>query len=147
MNKFLFYLIQFTWGIIQNLLGFFVFMFIIIFMGGKIKPRYKNAFICEAVRLKGGVSLGCFIVVNNANDNFTLNHEYGHTLQSLILGVFYLFVIGLPSLIWAAFFEEYRNKNKINYYSFYTEKWANKLAGKKYDSQWYEKKVIETKIR
>lgn len=147
MNKFLFYLIQFTWGIIQNLIGFFVFMFFKIFMGGNFKRRYKNAFVCEALRLKGGVSLGCFIIINNSNDNYTLNHEYGHTLQSLILGVFYLLVIGLPSLIWAAFFENYRKKNKINYYSFYTEKWANKLAGKKYDSAWYNKKVIDTKIR
>ena len=56
-------------------------------------------------------------------------HEYGHSIQSKILGPLYLLVIGLPSIIWAGLFEKYRNKHKISYYSFFTEKWANKLVG------------------
>jgi hypothetical protein len=56
-------------------------------------------------------------------------HEYGHTIQSHKLGLVYLLVIGLPSLIWAGCFEKYRKKHGVSYYSFYTEKWADKLGG------------------
>ena len=58
----------------------------------------------------------------------TLVHEYGHTIQSIILGPLYLLIIGIPSSIWAMTFN---NKgNTISYYSFYTEKWANVLGEK-----------------
>ena len=63
----------------------------------------------------------------------TTKHEYGHYQQSLRLGWLWIFVIGIPSLIWAGCFQKYRRKNKISYYSFYTEKWANKLGGVEYD--------------
>ena len=51
-----------------------------------------------------------------------LKHEYGHTIQSKIVGPLFLLVIGLPSIIWAGLFRKYRQKNKISYYSLYTEK-------------------------
>jgi hypothetical protein len=38
-------------------------------------------------------------------------------------------VIGLPSIIWASFFGEFRRKRNISYYSFYPEKWADHLGG------------------
>ena len=56
-------------------------------------------------------------------------HEYGHTIQSKKLGPLYLLVIGLPSLIWAGCFDKYRQKRGVSYYSFYSEKWADKLGG------------------
>ena len=58
-------------------------------------------------------------------------HEYGHTLQSKKLGPLYLLVIGLPSLIWAGCFDDWRAKHHKSYYDFYTERWANKLSGVK----------------
>ena len=57
------------------------------------------------------------------------HHEYGHTLQSRKLGPVYLFVIGLPSIIWAGCFKWYRKKYNKSYYSFPTESWADKLGG------------------
>ena len=58
-----------------------------------------------------------------------IKHEYGHTIQSKYLGLFYLLIIGLPSLIWAQCFGWYRKKTGKSYYDFYTEKWANELGG------------------
>jgi hypothetical protein len=52
-------------------------------------------------------------------------HELGHCRQSQILGWLYLPVIGLPSLLWAAWWNEGR---KRSYYSFYTERWADRLG-------------------
>ena len=58
-------------------------------------------------------------------------HEFGHTLQSQKLGWLYLFIIGIPSIIWAGCFEGYRKKHNISYYTFYTEQWADRLGGVK----------------
>lgn len=72
-----------------------------------------------------GVSLGKYIFLYKPKDNMTSErHEYGHSMQSLILGPLYLFVIGIPSLIHAAFWKP----GKKGYYDFYTEKWADKLG-------------------
>lgn len=79
----------------------------------------------------GSISIGKYIFLcpSHWEDKITLQHEYGHTKQSLYLGWLYLFVIGIPSFVWASCFGWYRKKNNISYYDFYTEKWADKLAG------------------
>lgn len=76
-----------------------------------------------------GLSLGEYIFAPKGAGEKFLKHERGHTIQSYILGWFYLLVIGLPSIIWAGCFGEYRRKNGVSYYSFYTERWADKLGG------------------
>ena len=60
-------------------------------------------------------------------DQRLLAHEYGHTIQSLLLGPLYLPLIGLPSLLWASvpWFERYRRIHRVDYYDLYTERWAN----------------------
>ena len=58
----------------------------------------------------------------------TLVHEYGHTIQSIILGPFFLIVIGIPSLIWASAFQNLRKRRHMSYYWLYCEKWANVLG-------------------
>ena len=82
--------------------------------------------------VKGGsLSLGTFVFlceVDKDNER-VLKHERGHTKQSYILGWLFLFVIGLPSIIWAGCFKNYRIKHGVDYYSFYTEKWADRLGG------------------
>ncbi|MGN0690500.1 MAG: hypothetical protein ACI4KH_08790 [Oscillospiraceae bacterium] len=85
------------------------------------------------------MSLGLFVFVSaklsDRSDNYreeVIVHEYGHTIQSLILGPLYLIVIGIPSSVWANFpkFIEYRKKNNISYFSLFCEKWANFLGEK-----------------
>jgi hypothetical protein len=76
-----------------------------------------------------GLSLGRFIFVP-AKGKSMLSHEYGHTIQSLILGPAYLPLVGLPSLIWNQL-PYFRNKRKAtgrDYYSVIFEKNANKLG-------------------
>jgi hypothetical protein len=84
------------------------------------------------------MSLGKYIFVPFENidpNTFTvqeyIKHEYGHTMQSKYFGWLYLLVIGLPSLMWAQCFVNYRRRTGKSYYSFYTERWANKLGGVK----------------
>ena len=61
----------------------------------------------------------------------TRKHEKGHRIQSKILGPFYLIVIGIPSIIWATLHSFCKPISKIDYYWFYTEKWADKIGGVK----------------
>lgn len=84
----------------------------------------------------GSVSLGDYVFLCPSHwDNPTvLSHEYGHQKQSQMLGWLYLFVIGIPSFIWAGIHQCFRKslkKHNITYYWFYTEKWADKLGGVK----------------
>ena len=59
--------------------------------------------------------------------NMIIAHESGHVKQSLYLGPLYLFVIGIPSILWAWLHKSIAPRK--SYYWFYTEAWANKLGG------------------
>ncbi|NLL55631.1 MAG: hypothetical protein GX242_00245 [Clostridiales bacterium] len=130
MKKFLHYLIQFTWGLPQNLAGFI--------LTRKYKnyatEKFFNSHIYYHQGEWGGISLGMFIIINGNRDDYwastTKVHEYGHTLQSLILGPLYLFIIGIPSFIWcnAKKFVKMRKDKNISYFDFYPEKRANYLG-------------------
>lgn len=91
----------------------------------KVDDHYEYSIKC------GSLSLGeyRFLCPGHYGNNMIIKHEYGHTVQSRYLGWFYLFVIAIPSIIWAGCFEKFRKKHNVSYYSFYTEKWANKLGG------------------
>jgi hypothetical protein len=74
-------------------------------------------------KIHGAISLGEIIITS---DQHFLPHEYGHTIQSRILGPLYLIVIGIPSLLWAAWWRS--AKVKPGYYTFFTEVWADRLS-------------------
>ena len=142
MKTFLYLLWQWTWGILQTFLGFIVFIAHIndrhYFYHGAIVTEWKN---------KSSVSLGAFIFITDEpyfykklKNDFSaeelaqrlLVHEYGHTVQSLILGPLYLFLMGIPSTLWG-FLPSCNKKRKdesISYFSFFTEQWANHLGEK-----------------
>ncbi len=136
MNAFLFYLIQFTWGLPVNLISGIAFLLMKI--KGYESERLYNTIITYVPSgvPKGAISLGVFIFITykageprkNYRSRDVSVHEYGHSFQVLMLGILYWFVIGIPSLIWAKCFAAYREKNGISYYTFYTEAWANRLG-------------------
>lgn len=91
-----------------------------------IVDRHFN-FCYEGEEMSGGISLGPIAYVSKylAKNDAGVAHELdGHTMQSKILGPFYLFIIGIPSICWAGLY----NAKKHCYYDFYTEKWANFCA-------------------
>lgn len=59
-----------------------------------------------------------------------LVHEYGHTVQSLLLGPLYLIAVGLPSLLWSYLPGAARKRKEggASYFSVYPENWANRLG-------------------
>lgn len=116
---------------IQSTAGFVTFL---------LNIREKHSFYHGAVvtewKLKSSVSLGMFIFVTKyPGEDFKRMitvHEYGHTIQSLILGPLYLLVIGAPSALWAGIpaFSRMRRRRQMSYYRFYPERWANHLGEK-----------------
>jgi len=125
------FLLNATWGFIQTLVGFIGFLIYI----GKPHYIYKGSIITVVKGNWGGISLGSFIFIDadiakaDAPKSKFINHEYGHTLQSILLGPLYLLIIGLPSIVWAGLFDDWRIKHKKSYYWLYTESWADKLGG------------------
>jgi len=130
IGLFFYYLLQFTWGIFQNIIGFIL---TIKYRKGK-REYYHGSVITYHEESWGGISMGIFIVMNGKRDpewiRSTRVHEYGHTIQSLILGPFYMLIIGIPSFIWcnAKRFRTLRKEKGVSYFSFYPEKWANHLG-------------------
>ena len=129
---------QCTWGFLQTLLGFIVFL---------VHLRRRHCFYHGAIvtgwHKRTGVSLGLFVFVPDEpgegkklplteRSGKMLIHEYGHTIQSLMLGPLYLFIIGIPSALWCSlpYCKKMRKVRRISYYSFYPEKWADRLREK-----------------
>ena len=125
MRKFLFVFLQCTWGILQTLLG------AIFFLNVRHYPHttYRGC-IDTKWNSRSGLSLVLFIFTprDDLLDSDKIRvHEYGHCVQSLVLGPLYL-LIGIVSLIWArnGFFIRLRREKKIPYTSCFVESWASK---------------------
>lgn len=117
----------YAWQLPQNLVG----LLLIAVLRPEDCYDFYGRRLCYATRMKYGISLGRYIIVNSVLRDYAGNterHELGHCRQSVMLGPLYLFVVGIPSILWAAWWKPDRG---ISYYSFYTEKWADRLGGVK----------------
>ena len=130
VNHVLYWVIQWTWGLPQNLAGL-VLMAVLRARNrqGRIVP-FHGAVVVPWSRAGGSMAMGMFIFFGHRSRKDAaaiLVHEYGHTIQSCILGPAYLLVIGLPSLIWAWLppLRRRREEGLSNYFDFYPERWAN----------------------
>lgn len=124
----LLYIVIVIWTLPQTLTGLFVLLFCKLTYKPTEVKKYKDIFHVSW-KYWSGVSLGLFTFTNESASDNIYAHEWGHTRQSLILGPLYLIIIGLPSIIWAGCFDKYRKIYNVSYYSFYTEKWADKAGG------------------
>lgn len=119
------------WQLPQNLIGFVLAAYIRNNGGQrriyciKIKDKTHEVRFVHLRTFPGGITLGEYIIIGGKWDESDVRHEYGHVRQSLYLGPLYLFVVGIPSLLWAWYWNPSRG---VSYYSFYTEKWAEKLG-------------------
>ena len=126
------------WELPQNILGALLFIFFAVFSDSVILDDDDSLEIYSPM-MRGAISLGIFRVYaykylgNGARYvELVRKHEKeGHRKQSKMLGPLYLIVIGIPSLIWATLHSYVKRLGAVDYYSFYTEKWADRLAGVK----------------
>ena len=114
---------QWLWQLPQNIVGFIIKRI----YKAEHRLTYKTIKVYVWNR-NDGASLGNYIFIPLCADLEYVKHEYGHTVQSRKLGWLYLLVIMTPSMIWNACFEKYRERTGVDYYSFWTERWADKLG-------------------
>lgn len=134
LKAFLFYLVQWTWGLPVNLVGGIAFLICTKILHRRWQ-RFGYAYIVYLPWKQGGLSMGLFIFIRDQHPKkeWTYNariHEYGHTWQCLLLGPLYYIVIALPSAIWCNCFEGWRKKHGVSYYKLYCEGWANAFGQK-----------------
>ena len=125
LSYIVFYLIQFTWGIIHNLIGLVLAAWMLI---TQHKPHRCGPYIYFlAPELPGSIDGGVFYIAGSTSAHINL-HEMGHGLQNMIWGPLMLFVIVIPSF------------TRFWYREWY---WKNKypITGKalpEYDAIWFE---------
>lgn len=125
-----YWILQLTWGIVMNIAGVMATLFCLVFLKGRI---HKNGygFITEVGGNWGGLSLGAFALCGNystLNEYWfahTRKHEFGHSIQNMIFGPLFLFIVAIPSAIryWYDVLEK-------NHKSERDDEW--------YDSAWFE---------
>lgn len=111
------------WQFPQHIVG----LLILLFIKGEAKHNFNSITYYFYDPFPGGISLGNYMIIGHQWSQ-TIKHEYGHAIQSRMLGPLYLFVIGLPSIIWAGLYGSVIKRTHNGYYKFYTEKWADKLG-------------------
>lgn len=92
----IFYLIQFTWGILMNILGCCIALFMLITLH---RPhRFGTSFYFNCKKFDDfGFSCGIFIVLGKTSQCL-IYHECGHGIQNLMFGPLQIF-ISLASVI------------------------------------------------
>jgi hypothetical protein len=140
---------------LQTALGFVVYLLNI----NNQHFSYHGAIVTKW-KAKSSVSLGMFIFITDEPyfaDKFKgeitkdelfnrlLVHEYGHTIQSLILGPLYLIIMGIPSTLWGFLpgLAKKRKERQISYFSFFTERWANNLGERVTKQKSMEELIID----
>lgn len=128
MKKFLFRLWQWTWGFPQTLLGAILWL---------INRRcdhdlYHNCTVTYWDR-SGSLGVGMFLFISKRHlqrQPQILIHEFGHSVQSAILGPLFLPVMGIPSFLWCNLpsAKRLRREKGVSYYAFYPESTANLLG-------------------
>lgn len=130
-------LLLWLWQLPQNIIGTVYSWFTYKLSDPFTYNDHQQAYIYLNPSGGGSVTLGQYIFMGQYHWNYTrdkvLHHEYGHVIQSQYLGWLYLPVIGLSSLGWVFYrrIQHYFNIPRKDYYSFWTESWANKLGGVK----------------
>ncbi len=131
MRKALFIIWQCTWGFMQTTAGAIIFLCLI----GRKHYMYHGA-VVTYWRVEASLSLGLFVFITEGRREprrqKILVHEYGHCIQSLILGPLYLPFVALPSMLWCQLkvFERMRDRKNMSYYDMPIEKSASDLGEK-----------------
>ena len=142
--KYVAFSLSVIWQLPQNIAGCLIFL-LHYKKAAKIEISDFRVYVYSLTSYTG-FSLGNFIFLKKDIENYSytvkgksrsqsdlIKHETGHSIQSLILGPFFLITIGVLSLSWNIFYELFKlNKKDVDYYSFFTESWADELGGVKW---------------
>jgi hypothetical protein len=133
----LYYLIHWTWGFITSFIGLCVY--IPSKLLGCKTYRYRKAICIVWPGSFGGCELGMFFVRGEHNESVCA-HEYGHSIQTLVLGPLMLFIISIPSCIRYWYRKGYKKVTKQPCKTGYDDIWfegqATKLGNMANEEKW-----------
>lgn len=122
----LFMLWHCLWGLPQTLLGGLLFLI----NCRRPHGRYRGAWTIFW-KHTGCFCAGPFLFLEKDCPTPLLVHEYGHCLQSALLGVLYIPAVLIPSVLWFHLPVCRRLRRRgISYYRFYPELWASRWGQK-----------------
>ncbi|MEO7175456.1 MAG: hypothetical protein ABIV51_06330 [Saprospiraceae bacterium] len=127
-----FFILFFLWELPQNIAG--AILYVIMLIRGTVinSERTLQRQFIQTKRL--GICLGYFVFWTTekyGDTNRTRKHEYGHSIQSRLLGPLYLILVGIPSMaryLYAIYFESKTHRTWTKYYAGYPENWADRLG-------------------
>lgn len=137
-HMWLYYILNYTWGIIMTLVGWLVIGFCNVFLRKKMSHcgRFGPCVYVMIGDNWGGLELGTnFLLADYMGEEWTLHtkcHEMGHTFQNAIWGPFALFLIFIPSFI-RYWHQEFRSRKG--------------LPNKDYDLAWFEESATDIGTR
>lgn len=124
-------LLLFIWQFPQMILGK---LLLLIYGNATLYNTINYTKFYNTYKMLSGISLGDIVILRVPDFDIDMKHEYGHSIQSHILGPLYLIVIGLPSIL-GNIYDQIFHKNwsyEKSYKWYYNqpwEKWADKLGG------------------
>lgn len=104
-HMWLYYILNYTWGIIMTVIGWIVIGFVKLFLNKHITETDKFGPCLYHMLFDnwGGIELGVnFLIADRMGADWTLHtkcHECGHTFQNAIWGPLCIFISFLPSAI------------------------------------------------
>lgn len=109
-----FWLVQCTWGIVMTFIGAVATLALII-TGHKPKHIGPVVYI-EVGKNWGGLELGGFFLCDKNSGDSVKYHECGHSLQNMILGPLFPFLVAIPSATryWLREFKSHLTKSLFN---------------------------------
>lgn len=102
---------------------------LILIICGKRPEKYAGC-LCFTVGEKwGGVSLGLFMICDGRRSARDRDHEFGHSVQNAVFGIFMPFIVCIPSAVRYWIFKFRASSGKVN---------------PPYDSVWFEGQATRT---
>lgn len=128
-----YWICQLTWGILMNIIGACATLFCLVFLKGRIH-RNGYGFITEVGGNWGGVSLGAFALCGRYTEIYpsffqeVRRHEFGHSIQNMFLGIFFPFVVAIPSAIryWLSYFDKLKEDYEAAWFEHTATSWGTK---------------------
>ena len=129
-QRWLYYLLHFTWGIIMTTIAGLtagVLYIVNLFTKNMTFRHYHGVLEIRLGQNWGGCDLGLVYLRDTTSDISLSNHELGHSFQ-VWLGIFFPFVVAIPSAIrwWIRWLQP--NKQHKPYDSFWAEDAASQCG-------------------
>lgn len=132
----LYYILQFTWGLLANVMGGLVWL--VLVCCGRKCGVYRGTLQVQVGQDWGGFSLGIFQVVCVDWTDSLAYHELGHSYQNAWMGPFWFILVAIPSFVryWYREFRFYRKGKQppTDYDAIWFEGSATKVGKEIYEN-------------